>query len=144
MANPGNTKELEAQLLAELGEIERRIANLSAERDSLQRVLLRVHNQKLGGQKGARRNSYDRLLIENRILEAFRAAKGNPLSTRQLFREARAASPMLKDVTFRSHLHRLKERAFVVPQESRRGYWRLPGAPNDASRAIAEKPPLSA
>ena len=92
---------LEEQLHAQLGEIGRQISKLMAEREALQRVLLRV-----GGSPGS-------------------TAKA--LSTRDLFRIAKAANPQIKDATFRSHLHRLKKRELLEPHGDRRGHWRYTG-----------------
>lgn len=134
------TPDLEAKIRSEIAEIERRIAELVAERDSLRRVLTRVHNEKLGGQRDARRNSYDRLLIENSILETLRAAKAKPVSTRELLKEARLSSPHLKGVTFRSYLHRLKTRGLVLQVERMYAHWMLPENSNVVFLATSEKP----
>jgi hypothetical protein len=133
MPKPNKASFLESQILAQLGELDRRIAHLVAERDALQRVYVKVHNQSVGANLGARRNSYDRLLVERTILAALNAAKKHSLTARALFREARAVSPGLKDATFRSYLHRLKERSIVIPVDGIRGYWKLPEKPQIAN-----------
>ena len=115
---------LEEQLHAQLGEIGRQISKLMAEREALQRVLLRVGGSPGSTAKGPRRNSHERLLVEKNILDAIRASEEKALSTRDLFRIAKAANPQIKDATFRSHLHRLKKRELLEPHGDRRGHWR--------------------
>ena len=114
---------LEEQLHAQLGEIGRQILKLTAERDALQRVLLRVSGQDSAA-RVLRRNSHERLLVEKSILDAIRASEEKALSTRDLFQIAKAANPQIKEATFRSHLHRLKKRELVEPHGDRRGHWR--------------------
>src|SRR6185437_12077347 len=125
-----NQPDLEEKILEEIAEIERRLAELSSERDALQRLLIRIHNERVGGRTDARINSGDRLLVESRILQALRDAGGTPVSTRQLLKEARVANPALKDGTFRSYLHRLRMRALISPAERRYAHWVIKDAPN--------------
>jgi hypothetical protein len=116
---------MEAQLRSELAEVERRIAKLVEERRSLQRLLISVRNKNLGGSKDARRNSYERLVVETKILESLRQAGKRGVLTKKLREEAFAINPLLKDPTYRSYLHRLKERGLIAPVTGRRGRWSL-------------------
>jgi len=114
--------ELEAQILAELAEIEQKIGDLVTERTALQRMLTRVRQKNLGNKDVTRRNSYDRILVEDQILDALKDAAGSPLTVRELYARAKATIYQLKDSTFRSHLHRMKQRGLVKPSNIR-GRW---------------------
>jgi alkylation response protein AidB-like acyl-CoA dehydrogenase len=117
--------ELEAQLLSELARIERAIAALGAERNALQRALTRARQRRFGNLTVTRRNSHTRILAENEILEALRAAEDHTLSTRQLQKTARTINPEIKPATFRSHLHRMKKRGLIIQKSGRHGIWTL-------------------
>ena len=126
MSNPETANPLEAQILAELASIERRITNLTGEREALRRMLTRVRQQRFGNLAVTRRNSHARILIENEVLDALREANDHSLATHQLLRAATGVNPELKKTTFRSHLHRMKKRGLIRPRPGQRGVWTLP------------------
>jgi hypothetical protein len=123
MSDPDHTL-LERRLLREIAEIDARIAELTANKRSLEQLVVRVRreNPALGG--GSRKNSVGRVLVENAITESLKASP-KPLSGSDLFRLARMTDFGLKEVTFRSHLHRLKARGVIQNPPGRRGFWRL-------------------
>lgn len=127
MSDLARSTEMEAQIRTQLAEIDRRILNLLEIRDGLQRVLGQTLNRLTGDQRDARWNSHNRLVVESKILEMLENAQGTPVRTQDLFGAAKTASPNLKYSTFRSHLHRLKERGLIGPPFKMHGYWKLKG-----------------
>lgn len=117
-------RPIEGPLLAQLADIERRIADLEGERAALQRLITKVRQQKLIMQDVTRKNSFDRILVENKILEILGQTE-KYVSARSLYKEARLVNFNLKDTTFRSYMHRLKERGLVEASANIRGYWKL-------------------
>jgi len=112
---------LEQRILSELAEIGAKIQRLTADRAALEDFLGRVRRDNLGSKDVTRKNSYTRIVVENRILEALDHEK-RPASARLLFTTAQLVAYGLKPQTFRSYLHRLKERGLIAPS-ARRGYW---------------------
>jgi DNA-binding transcriptional ArsR family regulator len=112
----------EGALLAQLAQIERQIADLEGEKIALQRLIARFRRENIALQDVTRKNSFTRILVEKRILERLEKSEGHT-TTQDLFREARAADYDLKGNTFRSYLHRLKERGLI--DSAAKGYWRL-------------------
>src|SRR6266436_4510964 len=102
---------LEHQIVAQLTELERQIGDLSGQREQLQKLLINVRRKNLSRHDVTRKNSIDRIIIENRILEVVRIASAS-VSVKRLYSEARSVNPKLKSTTFRSYLHRLKEKGF--------------------------------
>jgi hypothetical protein len=122
MENSHTPAVLEIQLHEQLGEIGREISRLVAEREALKRILVRVSP----GRRLPRADGHGRHLVETRVLDILRASKGAAISTRDLLAEVRKSHPGLKEVTFRSQLHRLKKRSLIVAHDLR-GHWRLRG-----------------
>jgi hypothetical protein len=92
-------------------------------------LLLKVRRENLSLRDVTRKNSFDRILIENRILEVVKAAKREVPTTR-LFLAAREINPQIRNSTFRSYLHRMKAKGMI--NNSGHGYWtveRRPGSP---------------
>ena len=120
---PNDRGLLEDALVGELADLERQIGELQLQRAALQQVLLRVRRENASLRDVTRKNSLDRILIENRILEALKAA-ANPIPVRQLYVAARGVNPHLRSSTFRSHLHRLKQKGSIVSSRTR-GHWMI-------------------
>jgi DNA-binding transcriptional ArsR family regulator len=113
---------LEQQLVAELADIERKIGELEQERSAVQRMLLRARQENLLNRDVTRKNSFNRILVENKILETLE--KSNKfVRTSELYSEAQRVVYSLKDQTFRSYLHRLKERG-LIEASLNRGFWK--------------------
>ena len=104
-------------------EIEARIKELQDEKAALMRQL-RVARWESDSLKDVnRKNSGVRVMVERRVLDALRAAK-KPVTSDALYREALKANFELKDGTFRTYLHRMKEKGLL--QSAGWGLWRLP------------------
>ena len=114
-------KELEARLLHDLREIEREISMLNESRRALQRLLANARAPGRTIPAVRRRNSLDRVMIEAAIRHAL--SDEASVKSRDLYDHARKTSEGLKYSTFRSYLHRMKERGFI--QQQGRGAWSL-------------------
>jgi hypothetical protein len=127
MPPTADTVLLERRLLAEMGDLERKIRELVVERDSIRRLLQRVRSETLINVDVTRKNSFNRILVEHTIIEAIKLSLPKPLSTNKLAGEAKAAVYGLKDSTLRSYLFRMKERGLIVNKGV--GFWTLPPQP---------------
>jgi hypothetical protein len=124
MASGTEKPAAESSLLTELADVERRIADLERERAALQRLITKVRQQNLTAQDVTRRNSFDRILAESKILELLGKTE-KYVRVAELYREARLVNYNLKDTTFRSYMHRLREKGLIEPSSTTRGFWRL-------------------
>lgn len=127
----------EQQIVAQLEANAKRIAALSAERETLQKVLLALRGQNQQHEI-VRSNSRNRILVERRILEQLRM-HGKAMLTHRIFQEARQVHPTLTAGTFRSYLTRMKQKglleqpqhgfwAFVEKENKQKGRLKTPGA----------------
>lgn len=124
MTSPDDST-VEAKLFKQIEEIDHRLAELHAEKSALQRLLLKVRRENVAAHDVARKNSFNRILIENKILETL-GDVGGTVSSRNLLRLARGVIYDLKESTFRSYLHRMKARGLIQPSGTSRGFWMLP------------------
>jgi hypothetical protein len=124
LARPSN---LATQTLAQIAEIDRRIASLVELRNGLKRVFVSVC--KAGNEDLRIRDQLftvsRRAMMEQLILEILENADGGPLRTRELFNRARMVSAHLNYATFRSYLHRLKRSGVIAPENTVYGSWKL-------------------
>lgn len=119
-----NLTYFERRLSSELEEIEARIRALEDERRALTRQLAKARAEREGLKFTTRNNSTNRVLAENAILQALRSA-AKPLSTQELYRQARLTNFDLKETTFRSYLHRMKKRE-DIQTAGHVGRWEIP------------------
>lgn len=124
MASPENST-VETKLLEQIKEIDQRVTELNAEKSALQRLFFKVRRENVAAHDVTRKNSVNRILIENKILETLDDA-GGVVSSRKLFQSARGAIYELKESTFRSHLHRMKARGLIQLSHNLQGFWTLP------------------
>ena len=103
----------EKRLTNELEDISARIKELEDERRALGRQLAKARAEREGLKFTTRKNSTNRVLAENSVLQALRSTS-KPLSTQDLFRRARLTNFDLKESTFRSYLHRMKKRGEIT------------------------------
>ena len=116
---------LERVLTQELSDVEARIKELQDEAAALRRQIGKAAAKRQGFEFASRKNSLNRVLAENSVIEALREAPG-PLSSDTLFNKARMTNPSLKPNTFRTYLHRMKLRGALLTAR-RAGEWKLPG-----------------
>lgn len=118
------TEPMEARILSELAEAESKIRELTLYRDALQRFLAEVRKDGMATREVTRKNSYSRIAVENKIISELKEV-GKPMSARLLLIAARQIHYGLKAATFRSYMHRMKERGLVSNVATRRGHWTL-------------------
>ncbi|WP_134643203.1 hypothetical protein [Pseudaestuariivita atlantica] len=118
------TPYLENHITKQIKEVDIKIKELQSERAALERLLLKARQDEAQEREPIRRNSVNRVLIENRILDALRRSQ-KPLSNRDLYLEARTVVYDLKETTFRSHIKRMKDAEKIVAKGAR---WELPEA----------------
>jgi hypothetical protein len=121
--NEAALSAFERRLLDEVAKVETRIKELNIEKQALQRQIARARSERTGIQDVTRKNSINRVLAENSIVEFIRQ-KGKECTTKQLYDNARVTNFDLKEATFRTYLHRMKKRGMI---ETGRfvGHWRL-------------------
>ena len=122
MAEIPENDALESKLVAQLTDIDTKIAELSLEKLALQRILKKTREQRIVSKDVTRKNSFSRIIIEQKIIETLQSSGRNCTSS-YLLMHARSINFNLKPTTFRSYLHRLKARGVIEPTE--RGEWRL-------------------
>ncbi|WP_424941672.1 hypothetical protein [Aliiroseovarius sp. S253] len=111
----------ERRLQQEIETIELKLKELTAERDALKRQLIKARWDNHHLRDVNRKNSASRVMIEQRVLGALEQAT-KPMTSRQLFEIARLANFELKENTFRTQLHRMKEKGLI--ENVSRGRWR--------------------
>jgi hypothetical protein len=111
---------LEAHLLAQITRVEQEITKLQAERDTLRDILLKVRRENSTLRDVTRKNSFDRILIESRVMNLLKAAS-KPVPTSRLWWAAQEINPRLRNTTFRSYLHRLKSKGLITSETH--GFW---------------------
>lgn len=117
---PEDRTLLEGHLLGQITSIEQELARLTLQRDTLRDLLVKVRRENVSLRDVTRKNSIDRVLIENRIMNILRAAS-KPVKSQRLWWAAQEISPRLRSTTFRSYLHRLKSKGLI--QSETHGLW---------------------
>jgi hypothetical protein len=125
---PEDRNILETHVLAQLTGIERELAKLERQRDTLREILVKVRRENSLLRDVTRKNSYDRILIEGRVLDLLTSA-AKPVPTSRLYWAAKEINPQLPNATFRSHLHRLKSKGLIDSETH--GHWILAKAPSE-------------
>lgn len=111
----------EARLQRDLQEIEREIIRLHDAKQVLQRLLMEARTRDGLRPPIKRRNSADRVMIETTIRRTLHGRAS--VKSRDIYEEVKKVSHDLKHSTFRSHLHRMKEKGIIL--QHGRGAWKL-------------------
>ena len=111
----------EDKLQRDIREIEREIIILKESKGVLQRLLLEARGRGRSSPVVKRRNSTDRVMIETAVRRAL--YKKASVKSRDIYDEVLKVSHDLKHSTFRSHLHRMKEKGLIL--QHGRGAWKL-------------------
>ena len=112
-----------AKLEREIDEIDRRISELRDERDALVRIRSRAELYPNAASKVTRKNSFNRELIEGRVLVLL-GELGRPAGSRELFDKIdKLHIKKLKPSTFRSYLARMKEKGLVSNDGNKPAKW---------------------
>lgn len=113
----------ERRLMREVEEIDARIKELTDEKFALLRQLKKARWENESLRDVHRKNSGNRVLAENKVLEALQNSS-RAISTAKLYKEALQANFELRESTFRTYLHRMKGKGLIVSVG--RGVWKLP------------------
>lgn len=116
----------EERLAKDLAEVERRIAMLEAERSVLRRQIAMARVEQAGTLLTPRKNSLNRVLAEAAVIR-FLKKKKTPQHTRSLYLEAKLTNIYLLESTFRTYLHRMKNKGII--KNVRSGVWILSSDP---------------
>lgn len=116
----------EVRLQQEIEQIDSRIRDLVKEKEALQRQLMKARRESTIYSDVNRKNSVTRVMIERRILDALKAAK-KPLTSSALYKESLYVNFQMKEASFRTILHRMKQKGLILPGGIR-GTWKLPEA----------------
>lgn len=113
----------EHRLIREIESLEARIVLLRQEQEALKRQLIKARWETHALRDVNRKNSAPRVLVEERILATLRR-EGKPIHNSRLFSDARQVNFELMPSTFRTYLHRMKEKGLIISRK--RGSWELP------------------
>lgn len=111
----------EARIQRDIQEIEREIIRLRDSKEVLQRLLMEARRRDGFRPPVKRRNSADRVMIETAIRRALYGKAS--VKSRDIYEEVKKVSSDIKHSTFRSYLHRMKEKGLIL--QHGRGAWKL-------------------
>ncbi|MBR1132918.1 hypothetical protein [Bradyrhizobium iriomotense] len=116
--------ELERRIREEIAERQVKIRELQNEIRSFEQMLLKARrqNELVKRVDVTRRNSIGRVLVESSVLQTL-AQTGRPRGTRSLYQDACLVVGTLKEGTFRTTLHRMKNRGLIVSVGN--GKWQI-------------------
>jgi hypothetical protein len=122
---------LERKLLREIAAINKNIKALEQEAHALERLLIRSRRNNAAVQEAVRISSGRRILLEQTILAHLQSLNGRSTTTHELKNITRAIDYRINDNTFRSHLHRLKQKGKI--ESAGYGRWKMiqPGIPGE-------------
>src|ERR1700674_3485069 len=124
LRNQEAAAELEKKILHEIADRERRILDLQQEKQTFERMLLkaRQQNELIRRTDVTRKNSISRILVENSVIQSLKET-GRVRGTRSLYRDACLIVGTLKEGTFRTTLHRMKNRGLISSVND--GKWQI-------------------
>jgi hypothetical protein len=130
--------EVEKKILQEIAERRRQIAGIQLEIDTYERMLIKSRQQQelIKRTDVTRKNSINRILVENSVVNTLKSS-GRPRKTRSLYRDAALIVGTLKEGTFRTILHRMKNRGLITSISD--GKWEI-GPSSLAPRTDAVQP----
>lgn len=114
---------LEKALSQELFEVEVKIKELRDEASALKRQIGKASANRKGLGFSTRKNSVDRVLAENSVLEYLQES-GGIKTTSDLYIKAKKTNSYLKENTFRTYLHRMKKKN-LIRTAYKAGQWML-------------------
>jgi len=120
MENGESLSAYERRLIHELEEIEHRLKELYEDREALRRQLIKARSENINSKDINRKNSANRIIIEKSILEYLKTNK-KAVQSKKLYNIAKSKNIDLKENSFRTILHRMKERGLISNKSW--GYW---------------------
>lgn len=130
--------DVEQKILHEIADRKRQIVALEQEIDLFERMLRKSREQQVLIRQTdvTRKNSINRILIENSVLNSLKASV-RPRGTRSLYRDAALIVGTLKEGTFRTIIHRMKNRQLIASVSD--GKWQIAASalepPTESSRS---------
>ena len=123
-------EQLERALLYQLERLEARIVRLRNQQSALQAALIEHRSGRLSYKGAIRRNSFSKLIVRKRVVDKIRK-EGGDTTLEKLYNAVIAGNETdpMPVVTFRSHLHRMKQDGFVISGHARGTYKLGPMAP---------------
>lgn len=115
----------EARISNEIAGIEEKIKALRAEQSALTRQLAKAQADRTGLPEITRKNSRNKILAQNSILNTLRTFK-KAVHSRKLYQEAKSTNYDLKENTFRSYLSRMRKEGLIKPSRKYTRCWVLP------------------
>jgi len=112
----------ERRLMSEIEDIEQKIKTLSMEKEILLKQLHKARMEKEGLQFSVRKNSTNRILIENSVLMCLKD-RGGKAKSDELLHQALFVIDSLNPNTFRTYLNRMKQKGLIASKN--RGIWTL-------------------
>lgn len=109
------------RLQKEIEDIETKIKELTQEQAALKRQLVKAKRDTALLDGVTRKNSATRIMVENRILAVLKNSEQS-LSSARLFREALFVDFQMNHNTFRTYLHRMKNRG-LIKLSGKSGMW---------------------
>ena len=125
-----SSQSLEKQIISQLADVAKRIAELTEEQRTLQRILEGVRRRTIPNLDVTRKNSHQRIIVEDAIMRSFASTPGRR-TVASLHLDVRLTLPEIKPSTFRTYLHRMARRGLLRP-DGERGGWSLVG-PSDSN-----------
>jgi hypothetical protein len=110
---PTDSRSLEQALIDRLGDLERQIAELSRDHEATKRLLTKVRRESLDRHEVTRKDSFGRIVVENKIIEILRSHHRSMRGS-DILRRLSNEYVDIKASTFRSYLRRMKEKGIVV------------------------------
>ena len=107
--------DVENKILQEIAARKRQIADIQSEIDIYERMLRKSREQQVLIKQTdvTRKNSINRILVEHAVVNSLKSS-GRPRNTRSLYRDAALIVGTLKEGTFRTILHRMKNRELIT------------------------------
>src|SRR6185295_10136547 len=116
--------EVEKKILEEIAARKRQIAGIQHEIDTYERMLMKSRQQRelIRHTDVTRKNSINRILVESAVVNTLKSS-GRPRKTSSLYRDAALIVGTLKEGTFRTILHRMKNRGLITSVSD--GKWQI-------------------
>lgn len=123
MQQDRSDKYLENRLILEISSVEKKIGELTVEKRTLERLLLKARAVKVQKAEAVRSTSATRIVIERLIMDLLHQQKEKQFRTHEILQFVRGTNFAFKESTLRSHLHRMKLKGLIVNPYNHAGRW---------------------
>lgn len=104
---------IELVITKQIEEVDLQLRELEAEKRALQRLLLKTRQNNIQNRQVTRKNSINRILVENTILETIRRSE-SAVNNNQLYNATLIVLNNLNKSTFRTYIKRMKDAGLIV------------------------------